>query len=83
MYFGNVNTHTTPKKLRAGRYQLGNLIVTKQEPTNRGGATTWRDERGKLVGYSLGDVVRSANLVGSFVYDKVNGTKHHPWSARA
>ena len=49
-------TTYTPKKLRAGSYQLGNLIISKQEPTTRGGTTTWRSQRGKLIGYSLGDV---------------------------
>ena len=72
-----MTTHT-PKKLRAGSYQLGNLIVSKQEPTNRGGTTTWRSERGKLIGYSLGDVTRLVNTFGSVAYDLANGTKHHP-----
>jgi hypothetical protein len=76
-----MTTHT-PKKLRAGSYQLGNLIVTKQEPTSSGGTTTWRNQRGKLIGYSLGDVTRCVNTFGSVAYDMANGTKHHPLSAR-
>jgi hypothetical protein len=76
-------TTYTPKKLRAGSYQLGNLIVSKQEPTTRGGTTTWRSQRGKLIGYSLGDVTRLVNTFGSVAYDLANSTKHHPHSKRA
>jgi len=77
-----MTTHTTPQKIRAGSYRLGNLIVTKQEPTSRGGTTTWRNQRGKLIGYSLGDVTRLVNTFGSVAYDLANGTKHHPLSVR-
>jgi hypothetical protein len=76
-------TTYTPKKLRAGSYQLGNLTISKQEPTTRGGTTTWRSQRGKLIGYSLGDVTRLVNTFGSVAYDLANGTKHHPHSKRA
>ncbi|MEN6533367.1 MAG: hypothetical protein ABFD89_06870 [Bryobacteraceae bacterium] len=63
------------KKMAAGVYQIGHLVVEKREPDRTprtkgyGFITTWiRSEKqgGGMLGYTLKEVLATANTPGSF-----------------
>ena len=73
----------TEVKITSGQYRLGNLVLVKHLPTNKGCVVTWcrsDNQGGGMLGYSLKEVVELANTPGSYAYDLANGTKLHPAS---